>query len=118
MFNDHDKDIKSTNTSAKYSISGLTLEYEFVTNKNVARTLQNKHKGLVYYMFDCVHNLEMHLVDKSDMLWNIGINQPIKSFKGILILFKDPSVKNLQRFYDPHVTKTSVMIEGKPNQLY
>ena len=107
-FNDHNKVVKSTDKSAQYLISDLTLEYKVVTNKTLAQTLQNKNKGLVYYMFDHVHNLEMRSVDKSDMLWNIGINQAIKSLKGVLILFEDPSVKNLQRFYNPHVTKTSV----------
>ena len=72
-FNDHDKVVKSTDTLAQYSISGLTLEYEVITNKILAQTLRNK----------------------TDTLWNITINQPIKSFKGILILFKDPLVKNL-----------------------
>ena len=80
--------------------------------------LRNKQRGPVYYMFDRVHNLKTCLVNKSDTLWNISINQPIKSLKGILILFKDPSVKNLQRLYNPYVTKTSVTVEGKPNQLY
>ena len=62
--------------------------------KDLAQTLQNKHRGPVYCMFDRVHNLETHSVDKPDTLWNVTINQPIKSLKGELILFKDPSVKS------------------------
>ena len=69
-------------------------------------------------MFDRVHNLETRSVDPSDTLWNVAINQPIKSLKGVLILFKDPTVKNPQRFYNPHVVKTSIKVEGKPKQLY
>ena len=38
-FNNHDKVIKSTDTSVQYSISNLTLEYKVNTNKNLAQTL-------------------------------------------------------------------------------
>ena len=33
-------------------------------------------------------------------------------------MFRDPTTKNLQQFYNPHVTKMSVTVKGKPNQLY
>ena len=73
-FNDHDKVVKSTDTSAQYSISDLTLEYEVVTNRDLVQTLCNKHRGPVYYIFDRVHNCETRSVNKSDSLWNIAIN--------------------------------------------
>ena len=44
-FNDHDKVVKSTDTAAQYSITDLTLEYEVVTNRDLAQTIKNKHRG-------------------------------------------------------------------------
>ena len=103
-FNDQNKVVKSTDTSAEYSISDLTLEYEVVMNKDLAQTLRNKHRGPVHDMFDRVRHLETCLVNKSDTLWNVAINQPIRSLKhvkGVLIFSRDPTIKNLQRFYNP-----------------
>ena len=47
-------------------------------------------------------------------------NTHCKSLKGILVLFeKEVSYKrDTSRFYNPNIEKVSVMIEGKPNQLY
>ena len=40
--------------------------------------------------------------------------------KGILVLFEEekPYVRDTSRFYNPKIQKVSVIIEGKPNQLY
>ena len=117
-FNDNDKVVDSTDDGATYAINDIVLEFEAVTNRELARTIAAKHKGVVSYLFDRIHLLESRSVNKSDTIWNIPVNQPIKSLKGILFLFKDPSVKSPQRFYNPKVDKTSIVVEGKPNQLY
>ena len=51
-FNDHDKVVKSTDTSAQYSISDLTLEYEVATKRDLAQPLKNKRTQ--YYLFYCM----------------------------------------------------------------
>ena len=40
--------------------------------------------------------------------------------KGILVLFEDerPYVRDTSKFYNPKIEKVSVIVEGKPNQLY
>ena len=86
--------LRSTDTLAEYSISDSTLEYEVVMNKDLAQTLRNKHRGPVHDMFDRIRHLETCLVDKSDTLWYIAINQLIRSLKGILFLFRDPIIKS------------------------
>ena len=45
---------------------------------------------------------------------------PCKSLKGILVLFEEekPFVRNTSKFYNPKIRKVSVIVEGKPNQLY
>ena len=62
-------------------------------------------------------------MDKSNTLWNINLNVPARSMKGILMLFENvaaqqPFACNTEAFYNPQITKVEVTIEGIPNQLY
>ena len=59
-------------------------------------------------------------MNKSDTTWNWSFNTPCKSLKGILVLFEaeQPYTRNTSRFYNPKIEKVSVIIEGKPDQLY
>ena len=40
--------------------------------------------------------------------------------KGILVLFEEEQsyVRDMSKFYNPKIEKVTVIIEGKPNQLY
>ena len=59
-------------------------------------------------------------VNKSDTTWNWSFNTPWKSLKGILVLFEEekPNERDMSKFYNPKIQKFSVIVEGKPNQLY
>ena len=62
-------------------------------------------------------------MDKSNTLWNINLNVPARSMKGILMLFENvaaqqPFARNTEAFYNPQITKVEVTIERIPNQLY
>ena len=59
-------------------------------------------------------------VNKSDTTWNWSFNTPCKSLKGILMLFEEekPYARDTSKFYNPKIQKVSVIVEGKPNQLY
>ena len=42
-----------------------------------------------------------------------------KSLKNILVLFEEePYARDTSKFYNPKIQKVSVIVEGKPNQLY
>ena len=43
-----------------------------------------------------------------------------KSLKGILVLFEEEKTfaRDTSKFYNPKIQKVSVIVEGKPNQLY
>ena len=45
---------------------------------------------------------------------------PCKSLKGILVLFEEELsyARDKSKFYNPQIQKVSLIIEGKPNQLY
>ena len=59
-------------------------------------------------------------MNKSDMTWNWSFNMPCKYLKGILVLFEEEKsyARDTSKFYNPKIQKVSVIIEGKPNQLY
>ena len=60
------------------------------------------------------------IVNKSDTVWSWAFNMPCKSLKGILVLFEEekPYTQDTSKFYNPKIQKVSVIVEGKPNQLY
>ena len=60
------------------------------------------------------------IVNKSDTVWNWAFNTPCKSLKGILVLFEEEKsyTRDTSKFYNPKIQKVSVIVEGKPNQLY
>ena len=59
-------------------------------------------------------------VNKLDTTWNWSFNTPCKSLKDILVLFEEekPYEQDTSKFYNPKIQKISVIVEGKPNQLY
>ena len=59
-------------------------------------------------------------MNKSDTTWNWSFNTPRKSLKGILALFGEekPNARDTSKFYNPKMQKVSVIVKGKPNQLY
>ena len=60
------------------------------------------------------------IVNKSDTVWNWAFNTPCKSLKGILVLFEEEKqfARDTRKFYNPKIQKVSVIVEGKPNQLF
>ena len=60
------------------------------------------------------------------MTWNINLNTPARSLKGVLLLLEDPARsgmgpdfgRNSEFYYNPCITKVQVTVEGISNQLY
>ena len=59
-------------------------------------------------------------VNKLDTTWNWSLNRPLKSLNVILVLFEEERsyAQNTSRFYNSKIEKVSIIIGGKPNQLY
>ena len=124
-FNDYNRVTKSGVSSpkvpdAKYKITDISLEYEFATQPNLARSIRSEseyqHMALLY---DRILRHRKIIVNKSDTVWNWAFNTPCKSLKGILVLFEEEQsyTRDTSKFYSPQ-KKVSVIVEGKPNQLY
>ena len=71
-------------------------------------------------LYDRVLRHRQIIGNKSDMTRNWSFNTPCKSLKGILVLFEEekPYIRDMSKFYNPKIQKVSVIVEGKPNQLY
>ncbi|GFR75267.1 hypothetical protein ElyMa_002183300 [Elysia marginata] len=120
IFNDYSRVIKAT-TASSYSIENISLEFDSLTNEDLARIIRNQNTHRLSILYDRVLRHRKLVRNKSDMLWNINLNIPARSMKGILLLCEEPAdafKRNTEAFYNPKITKVEVVIEGVPNQLY
>jgi len=84
-FNDYSRVITLTDTTASYKISDISLEYDVVTNPDLAqqKRLQYTKQTVLYYTRILRHR--MLTLNKSDVTWNINLNTPARALKGILL---------------------------------
>ena len=104
---------------AKYKITDISLEYEIVTQPNLARSIRSEYQHMAL-LYDRILRHRKIIVNKSDTVWNWAFNMPCKSLKGILVLFEEEKsyTRGTSKFYNSKIQKVSVIVEGKPNQLY
>ena len=121
-FNDYNQVTKSGVLSAKvpvvkYKIRDISLEYGITTQPDLARSIRSE----ISIWPCCMKEFSDRkiIVNKKDTVWNWVFNTPCKSLKGILVLFEEGSyARDMSKFYNPKIQKVSVIVEGKPNQLY
>jgi hypothetical protein len=117
-FNDYNSVIKSSDVASSYTIKNICLEFDMVTDPELARQIRQQVDGKMVILYDRILRHRKITKNKSDTLWNINLNVPARSMKGILMLFEDPERTSTQTFYNPKITKVEMTIEGVPNQLY
>ena len=71
-------------------------------------------------LYDRILRHSKIIVNKKDTVWNWAFNTPCKSLKGIPVLLEEEGsyTRDTSKFYNPKIQKVSVIVEGKPNQLY
>ena len=84
-----------------------------------SRHISDEYQSMVL-LYDRVIRQKQIIVNKKDTIWNWTFNTPCKSLKGILVLLEEekPFIRDMSKFYNPKIQKVSVIVEGKPNQLY
>ena len=104
---------------AKYKITDISLEYEIATQPNLARSIRSEYQHMAL-LYDRILRHRKIIVNKKDTVWNWAFNTPCKSLKGILVLFEEEGsyTRDMSKFYNLKIQKVSVIVEGKPNQLY
>ena len=123
-FNDYHRVTKSGVSSpkvpdAKYKITDISLEYEITTQPDLARSIRSEYQHMAL-LYDRILRHKKIIVNKSNTVWNWAFNTPCKSLKGILVLFEEEGsyTQDTSKFYNPKIQKVSVIVEGRPNQLY
>ena len=104
---------------AESKITDISLEYEIVTQPTLAKYISDEYQNMAL-LYDRVLRHRQIKVNKLDTTWNWSFNMTCKSLKGILALFEEekPYAQDTSKFYSPKIQKVSVIVEGKPNQLY
>ena len=123
-FNDYNRVTKSRVSSlkvpdAKYEITDRSLEYEITTQPDLARSIRSEYQHMAL-LYDRILRHRNITVNKSDTGWNWTFNMPCKSLKGVLVLFEERAIIHMrhEQVLQSQNTKVSVIVEGKPNQLY
>ena len=123
-FNNYNRVTKSGVSSpkvsdAKYKMTDISLEYGIATQPDLVRSIRSQYRHMAL-LHDRILRHRKIIVNKSDTVWNWAFNTPCKSLKGILVLFEEekPYTRDTSKFYNPKIQKVSVIVEGKPNQLY
>ena len=115
-FNDYNRVTKSGVSSpkvpnAKYKITEISLEYEIVTQPDLARSTRSEYQHMTL-LYDRILRHRKIIVNKSDTVWNWAFNTPCKSLKGILVLFEEEKsyTQDTRKFYNPKIQKVSVIV--------
>jgi hypothetical protein len=123
-FNNYGRVIESSDATASYTISDISMEFEIVNSPELVNSLKMKHRGMFQVLYDRVVHHSKHTVNKSDSHWNFQLAPQSQSMKGILLIFIDPAdgganfARDSEKFYNPKITKVSTTIDGLPNQIY
>ena len=69
-----------------------------VTDSELARQIRQQFSGRMAILYDRILRHRKVAKKKSDTLWNINLNVPARSMKGILMLFEDPDRTSTEDF--------------------
>ena len=117
-FNDYNKVIKLTDEASSYTIKIICLECDMVSDPELIPQKGQQYSGKMVLLYDCILQHSKITKNKSDTLWNINLNVPARSMKGILMLFGDPDRTNTDQYYNSKIEKVEMIIEGVFNQQY
>ena len=108
-FNEYNQVINSLKTDATYKITDISLEYDIVTQPDLARFIKAEHDKMVL-LYDRVLQHSQIPVNKLDTKWNWSFNDTCKSLKGILVLFEEkPYTRDTSKFYSPKIQKSLLL---------
>ena len=108
-FNDYARTILATDdAAASYTVENISLEFDQVTNVELARLIRGQYASRLAILYERILRHRKLRRDKSDTVWNININTPARSMKGILLLFVDPAAafqRDTEKYHNPLIQK-------------
>ena len=106
---------------ATYTISGISLEFEKVTHSELSRLISEQYSNRMSIYYERILLYMTTNKNKMDTVWNFQINTPVKSMKGILMIFKERGARfnqDTEKFFNPQISKIEITVEGQPNQVF
>jgi len=91
IFNDYTRVIRSTDTNVIYHINNTALEFDIVTHQDLARLMRQQYMGQTVVLYTRILRHRMIALNNTDVTWNINLNTPARSLKGVLLFFEDPA---------------------------
>ena len=85
IFNDYARVIRSTDTNAIYQINNIALEFDIVTHQNLTRLMRQQYMSQTVMLYTRILRHRKIALNKSDVTWNINLNTPARSLKGVLL---------------------------------
>ena len=70
----------SGDTNASYTITGISVEYEVVTNPYQARLIKQQYQGCMAILYERV--LRHRRIVKKDTVWNVNLNTQVIDWQG------------------------------------
>ena len=104
-----------------YNLSNLCLEYDTVSNEEIAKQIENIYKSGYAVRYDYIDHFKTVRLDSSESLVNENINFPRSSMKGLLFLFienKGDGKRDSESFLNPQIENLKITIEGISNQIF
>ena len=88
------------------------------TQPNLARSIRSEYQSMAL-LYDRILRHRKIIVNKSDTVWNWAFNMPCKSLKVYWFCLRKSNHTHVTRVsFTIQKFKKSVIVEGKPNQLY
>ena len=110
--------MKSTDEASSSTIKNICLEFDMVSDPEHTRQIGQQYSGKMVIMYDRILQHRKNHKKINRTLWNINLNVPARSMKGVLMLFEVPDRTKTEQYYNPKIKKGEMTIEGVPNQLY
>ena len=111
-------DVQSSQTKAAYRLKNCELEYQTIKSKELASGVQAGYKSGVKLDFDDVCHVKSIHILTTDTKLSETVNFPKVSPKYILILFRNASEVDNEKYENPGVKSIRLDYEGDSNVIY
>ena len=111
-------DVQSSQTKATYTLKNCELEYQTIKSKSLADGIQNGYRSGVKLDFEDVNHVRTIQIETSDTKLSETINTPKISPNYLLILFRDSTDVDNEKYVNPSVKEIRVDYEGDSNVIY
>ena len=109
-------------TSAKYNLSDISLEYDEIFDEPYATTIGKMYTGITSIPYTKVTSTHYQTLSRKHTTWKIEVNNlSVRSLQGLLLLFldkRDDFANKNEEFYNPSIQKILTTINGMPHQLF